>query len=122
MRILLREIGRNSKRSDMLMLETISSQEIVNELKYASQSATGIDEITFQNLKTIDPEGKLLSKFYNSIISTQIIPDKWKLFKTSLIAKPVKRVIIIKYRRGDPLHCYLLIKVFTSILAKRLCA
>ena len=117
-------VGKNSKRSNnILMLETISCEEIVNELKDASQSAPGIDEITFQNLKTIDPEGKLLSKFYNSIISTQIIPDKWKLFKTSLIAKPGKTGNYHQVSSWRPIALLsTTYKVFTSILAKRLSA
>lgn len=64
-------------------------EEIESVFKDLSMSsAPGIDQITFGDGKTIDPE--LLLVLFNNILKEQCIPEQWKTVRTTLIIKAGK--------------------------------
>ena len=103
-----------------LDLEPIEAETIVNKIKTLSNSTPGPDNINYSHLKILDPDGKLLSLFYNQIIKSRKCPSGWRQFRTSLIPKPNKA----DYEQVSNWRPIALsnssYKVFTAILTDRL--
>ena len=68
----------------------ITSIEILKVIKKTNKSSPGEDGISYTDLKLLDPDCDLLAIFFNSILTTGIIPETWKRFNTILIPKPGK--------------------------------
>lgn len=104
-----------------LMLDKITTDEILHFFKTVDNTAPGSDGITYKNLQSLDPECHLLCHLYNTIISTKTLPNTWKSFKTILLPKPDKND---KYHDVSSWRPIALLnstyKVFTAILCQRL--
>ena len=99
-------------------MDKITSLEILKVLKKTNKSCPCEDEISYTDLKLIYPDCNLLSTFFNTILSSGVIPQSWKYFKTILIPKPGKRLNMMTYPTGDLLlFCRLLINCLSVFYA-----
>ena len=73
-----------------VFMGAITPHEILKILKKTNKSCPGEDGISYTDLKLIDPDCNLLSTFFNTILSSGVIPQSWKHFRTILIPKPGK--------------------------------
>lgn len=115
-------IKRFSRTSESILeLEIINNSELLNVLKRADNTTPGQDGVYYRDLKLLDPEGKILTTFYNKIITLGKIPNSWKTFKTTMIPKPDKNEEYDKISSWRPIALLSVIyKLFASILAHRI--
>lgn len=83
------EIKRNNNKNEILDME-IKLQEVISAInKLKVQSAPGQDMITYRIIKQLPIKAvKILTKIYNLIIDTEIIPKTWTQQFVCLIPKP----------------------------------
>lgn len=99
-------------------LEAFTASEIWSRLSNAENTAPGLDRITFQHWRSIDPDALTLANIFNLCLKYEKIPDSWKLSKTVYIPKRENSNKLSDWR---PISlCTTISKLFTGCLTKRI--
>lgn len=64
-----------------------SNAEVLKKLNEAENTSPGPDKLTFNHLKSFDPEAKVLTLIFNICFKAQKIPQVWKISRTIFIPK-----------------------------------
>lgn len=72
-------------------LEEINSTEVWSRLSKAENTAPGVDKLTYNHWKTVDPEGHALAFIFSLCLKFEKIPEEWKRSRTVFI--PKKRIV-----------------------------
>lgn len=87
------EVGGND-----VLLRSITADEVAKRLRSCKNTAPGPDYIKYRDLKTLDPEGALLSDIFNICWDNKRIPQTWKESRTVLIYKKGDREDLSNWR------------------------
>ena len=101
--------------------EIIDQSDLLEILNSMSVSSPGSSNVTYRDIKFCDPRAQLLCLLFNRILSTGIIPKRWKTYSTLLIPKPHKDGHYNKISSWRPialLECTY--KLFTACLTKHI--
>ncbi|KAL1415584.1 hypothetical protein MTO96_006708 [Rhipicephalus appendiculatus] len=64
-----------------------TAEEVLFRLRKAENTAPGSDRLTPHHWKSVDPEARFLSAFFNACVHHRRTPDAWRTFRTVLIFK-----------------------------------
>lgn len=99
-------------------LESINPSEVWSSLSKAENTAPGIDKLTYNHWKTVDPEGHALATIFSLCLKFEKIPDEWKRSRTVFIPKKEDCQSLSDWR---PISlCNTISKLFTGCPSKRL--
>jgi hypothetical protein len=109
-----------------ILSDPLSAGEVFNFLKYRTNTAPGVDNITYGRMKELDPNGEVYAAFFNKCIQLQMVPTYWLKTKIVMIHKKPKSYesgdekLFKKFRPISLTSC--VYKTFAAILARRLSA
>lgn len=104
--------------ADDTLGDPISSAEVSKKLRSLSNTAPGADRVEYRHLKSVDPNGKVLSSIFNRCLLQNDVPSQWKSSRTILIHKKGDASDISNFRPIALMSC--IYKLFMSIMANRL--
>ncbi|XP_072140745.1 uncharacterized protein [Dermacentor andersoni] len=73
--------------ADEVNLDPFTAEEVAWRLKRSENTAPGEDRLTYQHWKSVDPEGRFLSAFFNVCLRHHHAPDSWRTSRTILLFK-----------------------------------
>lgn len=101
-----------------LQLENFTPSEVWARLASAENTARGLDRITYDHWRTIDPEAHTLSAIFSLCLKYEKIPGPWRKSCTVFLPKKENCLSMSDWR---PISlCNTISKLFTGCLTKRI--
>lgn len=73
--------------AEELNIDKLTPGEIWTCLSSAENTVPGLDRLTFDHWRSVDPEANTLSNIFSLFLKYQRIPAAWKLSRTVFIPK-----------------------------------
>ena len=95
-----------------------TAKEVSIKLRSCANTSPGPDRIEYRHLKTLDPQGTILSSMFAHCIKHQDVPPLWKEARTILICKKGSTADVSNFRPIALMSC--VYKLLMGVIAKRL--